>query len=314
MNDRPSHPEPSAPAAPPGSLLEAGALRVPSDRVYFALLEGLPARPTRTQLGYAFEPRLPIGLDEVETRFARLARGRYLAAGIEHAIMQSLLGDPLTRARARSVHPADLGPFGGGSVGQEAPLLARLEFRSGRYECPRRRRCRTLASAVAVAGALVVAAGVPAGMLLRAQADALAAASARQAIALIAQDTLGPSATGLDPSHRLQAARAEISESLARSSAQGVRSAEDRAGVYFDLLACWPRNMPNETTRLRIDQDSIHILCRVKSPDDHTRLMEELSGGIEGWDAASVNLTRAGKAYQSTAVFRRQDQRAEAGP
>ena len=283
---------------------EGDALLVPPSLWYAAVLKGLPPNPPRSQLIFAFEPWLPIELDDVEARFVRVDAG-WLAVGIEREVVV----DEITRAEldGRPIESVRLEP---GSLGEGLPsnedlirAIRQVDFRSGHLQSPRARRRARNQSLLAAASFIGIGLAASLGLVRRAHLDLDVAARADGAVEELARSVAGPSRQQIDPLQRLQIEHRH--RTVAETSSSVETGAEDRSWDYIRLLASWPDRLSVETEQLRVDQEVIEIRSRTRTLDDHERLVVAL-GGVVGWRVASASGSASGDAVRSSIVLRTQ--------
>lgn len=274
-------------------------LRPPPEPFYWARLDGLPRRAGQEARRFAFEAWLPAPLEEVETRFAPLLDGAWLACGIDHATLDGWLAQ---RPDLESIRPERLpsclgivDPSGPRSHDTADEALRALEFRSGRRASARARRRRTALGFAAGAAWLAAVTLVVTGSLRRAHADRAATANAEASTLALAASSLQHPAAGVDPRLQLEAALRTAERTRRRPSAASL--AEDRTDTYLGLLAAWPEAYPTRLERLEIDQEIVGVSGHVRDAGDAERIILTLGGFSAGWQERSRSAARAREGY-----------------
>lgn len=215
---------PSADATQPAARgSQSSRVALAPERFYWALVPSLPSRMTVEAMRYAFEPWLPVPLEEVEMRFARIAvGGSILCCGIDNDRLAEHIdahgGDGVASLRPARLPevilrrlpsvPSTAFPAPGASpehpsaspASPEAALrlpgidlaavLARLEFRTGAFEQPAARRARRRRLTLFAASLALFAALLGVGWLREARGARFEAARAWTAADLLAADAL----------------------------------------------------------------------------------------------------------------------------
>lgn len=310
-----------------------GVLRLGPGELYWALLDA-PPRATEEALRYAFEPHLPAPLDEIETRFVRLAHrdasssARWLACGIEGQRLADRIGaQEAAGARVESAVPGGLpqAVLDSGLLSErelavlDARALAGLEFRRGEFESPRRaarrRAALRLTLAAACSSSTLLTAGLLAGAAARHDAASGVDASSRSlaASALAIADGLAP---GFGPENATvpSALPASVDPRLAlrgrlRAAEQGraardasLALAQDVVRPFLDLLSAWPEEPATRVDELRLDQTSASVRGAVREAGDAERLAQALAR--ESWAIGAVQASRAAEGYTMSLVLR----------
>ncbi|MBL9118534.1 MAG: hypothetical protein JNL80_01310 [Phycisphaerae bacterium] len=106
---------------------------LPAERLYWAVLDPRPLGRSRiadSEMGFLFEDSLPVPIETVHARFARLADGRAIACGIDREALERL-----DRARLLSVTPDRIPEPVRELVGESAALdAADFNLLVGAYE------------------------------------------------------------------------------------------------------------------------------------------------------------------------------------
>lgn len=238
----------------------------PADRFYWALLDTsvLPKRlwtrqPRTEQLGYLFEPFLPIPIDEVHPQYARVDEHQYIACGLAHS---TLKGSPLDAALT-------LGPE---SLPDCMPLIDSVDPKSinllvGSYEPPSviklKRHCATLLTVVVCLTALIFIGGT----LARTQALRTATVQAndqRRSIYEQQLDAKSLGATNQPASVQLTAELRRLKQT--RSTDHALTDEQSDASLTLQsLLAGWPSEHRIRTESISIAPNSITMVGSLPS-------------------------------------------------
>lgn len=285
-------------------IRQGSAILLRTEECFFARLDGLPRRPSESQLRFAFEPWLPCPLDTIEARFTTLEQTNlYVACGVDRGLLASLIEDteqihgPLESIIPESV-PAWV------HEGNREPLpCAAFEYRSGTFESPRsrlRRRIHRAVQALVLAGAFLLAFY---GIWQRTTNAVRGENAAQQAAIQLVESVIGPGPSGVDPLHRLQSYIAQVRDRTALISAAS--QPPIATSRYVSLLSAWPQDLVSETNSLRITEDSIQVRSTLRDLRDHERLLAELGSRLAGCSVSSSSGVPTGaSAVRSTIVLR----------
>ncbi len=287
--------------------IENGVLTLPTEACYWALLETEGARVSEETLRYAFEPYLPVDLDEVETRFARLEGERWLACGIERERLARLLSAAESDQTVESARPAspplavmDLWRADEDAI---AGAIGKLEFRSGAFESPAARRWKRFSAASLTLAAVLAAALISWGSVKRANAKGAEAQDAAQAARLLAADADPDSA--VDPRLRLQAELRALEKTRDASSSDLLP--QDRAADYVRLLGIIPAALPVSVDTLEVDQKTITLRGLVRDPSDYERLTQAMQTLGPPWGAPTGSVSRAREGFAFSIAVKAQE-------
>ncbi len=307
----------------PPTARDGVGLALPADALYWAVLAPIPglARGRRARgsaarteaLRYAFEPWLPVALDEVEARFVTLGDGRTLACGIESRRLDEAIGG----ADPASVVPAALPECVRREIGSAQVDLSALEFRSGAFVSPRARRRAAALQAAAVCSLCVSLLTLAAGMQQGAARDRRDAAAARDAASRLAVSALGldtaAAARGPAPELRLAAEvralqRTRVKSGLAsgspsRGEVEGAGG--DRTADLLALLGGWPESIPVRVESIVLDRDSLALRGVVRDAGDFERLTLGLGESLRAWSPQAKSAAKAREGYSFALTLQR---------
>ncbi len=267
-------------------------LLINPDALYWARLrEGLPLREQEA-LRYAFEPWLPVALDEVEVRFAVDSTGEILACGIEHTALQKLIDEH--PGPAESVHPRTMPEWYEGA-GQNA---ARLEFRTGAYMSPNASRAIDRLRIASCVISLIMVVLLFVGIERRRvtvinQSIAYETAASQRATDAIGTDVV--TRAGIDPLLMLTAEFRRLS--LVKVTGQGIERPEAVSRDLITLLAAWPVVIPVRVDALDFSAGGISIKGQLRESGDFDELRAQILAADSTWTESASDLTRAQRGF-----------------
>lgn len=298
---------PSKPQGPTVPERDSIHMKAPAEGLYWAVLTGLPRRPTDEGLLYALEPWLPCGLDEVEARFVRASwapRGAVLGCAVEKRLLEEWLAEAEKEGPVEAVRPAVLPEAVRARLG-EAPseahlraLVDALDFRGGDYASPRARRRRRARLTALAAGLAACAALLTAGLWRdadRARREAAAAETATAALVRQALSEAAGNAGGIDPSLRLAAELRRLE--LAGDPSAAHHFGQDRVATLLAVLAAWPRDIPTRVDHLSVEQDVVTARGEVRDAADFEALRLALGALAPEWVEKSASSGRAREGF-----------------
>jgi len=275
---------------------------------YWAPVEAGRSHPSLETLRYAFEPYLPVSLDEIEARFVRIHGNQWLACGVERERLACLLGEAEEARRIESIRPivipeAVLSALGEPSSETADRVLDQFEFRDGTYESPVAKQWKRTSGALATLAFIGLCAMVAWGHWGRASSYESRAATATESARLLAASVTGSEAReGVDPRLRLVAELRRLERT--RDASASDLLPPDRTSAFIRVLALMPRDVPLSLDALDIDGGAITFRGRVREASDYETLMVAFSGvGIE-WSDPTGSVARAREGYTFTIALR----------
>jgi hypothetical protein len=248
-----------------------------STSLYWALLDTscLPRRmasrrPSDRQLGYLFEPLLPVPLESIYAAYIRLPNGKALACGAEAQILRDVLASGAT-----SLTPETLPPF----LADIPVDPSRINLLTGAFEPHTRRAGRRRRTFHGAAAILLTALLLLVGLERR---TAVARAEAREAedasTSLISRVLPEPSPQPAEI--RLVAELRRLRQTRGPASAAGDDASESLAA----LLSRWPRTFDGRVESLIVTPAALTVTLSVA---DHARADQLIAAvsPIPGWGA-----------------------------
>ncbi len=299
--------------------------RPSAEHFYWAVLTVPRTRPRQrvSARRFAFEPWVPAPIENVEMRFRLLrsmpdGRELILACGIEHNRLAALIhqgthGPGPTAARLPSLIPAEapatlaaLSSFDSQALNTAAHGL---EFRSGRYECPDRKRHRRRLIGLSAALYLVTCTLLTALWATAASRHRSDAARWRHAADELARGSVQEAGTNrpepsVDPRLLLLAEVRTLRQT--RDADLAPHASEDRLDTLLDLLARWPEDIPVLVRSLSLDQDLIGVRGEVRDAGEYEQLASALGSSATGWSRPVGNASRAQQGYSFNLSMRRE--------
>lgn len=266
----------------------SATLLIEPDTLYWARLDRALSLREHEALRYAFEPALPVPLEDVETRFTISSDGAVIGCAIEHTQLEQHIA--AHAGAVESIRPTDAPEW----LTLDESQLIRLEFRSGAYRSPaehreQKRKSRSIVlCAAAVLLLLLIGIETRRTALLR-SADAYDDYTKR-----IAAETLDTPGT-VDPLLMLTAERRRLT--LTRSTGRSVTRPQNAGEHTISLLAAWPDRVPTRVEMLDIRADAITIRGTLRDSADFDSIRTGLSESMIGWEEATSDLTRAQRGF-----------------
>jgi hypothetical protein len=288
---------------------------LPAERLYWAVLDPRPLGRSRiadSEMGFLFEDSLPVPIETVHARFARLADGRAIACGIDREALERL-----DRARLLSVTPDRIPEPVRDLVGESAALdAADFNLLVGAYEPVAVRSVRRRAGLVAASllGASLILLSI--GVLRRGHAldRATAAVEGHRAeilrIAYPSKTADGTPAggsdgvaTGIPPELRLLG---EVRR-LASTRSSELPELPDAAPGLAAIVAAWPEGVEARCDAITVNERGASLRGIVKDNGAVIRL-EDAYRNVPGWKlVGSVQFNNQGATPTFTATLERAD-------
>lgn len=287
--------------------VEGAALYLSPQRCYWALLKALPRNAGDEALRYAFEPWLPLPLEDVEARFVT-CDGVTIACGVGRARLHDWIESAESNgARVEHVTPSGFPPcvlesLPRNELERYSQLLNHVDFRSGSFESPRRLRRRRMHAATLIVSALIFSGFLSAGMLRRAHEFQRVEDSALAAMESLATGVVGESASAsVDPALRLAAEVRRLESTRDRTASS--LFVKDAGVTLATLLAAWPTDLRTQVDSIRLDPGLITIRGRVPDAVSAESLANAIESSLNEWSAQSSNLSKGREGYDYSIVW-----------
>ncbi len=260
------------------------SIHFPPDRFYWCVIDtrdlpgrGLFHRLSREQLRFAFEPLLPLPLEDVEVVSKALADGRCLGCAIERSVCEMALDNGALTFGPTAI-PADLHLT-------SAPPPESFNFLRGALEPRPIRRLRRHWSTIVVIAALVALLLINLGLNRRL---AVVVAATDDLAALINdayQDAVGHLLIpgGQPPAIILTGELRRLRQT--RNAAQDPSgSTIDAGSALMQLLSRWPHEVHALTESIVASPPTVTVTCLLPDAVEAQRMAAALST-VEGWQA-----------------------------
>ena len=295
------------PMDPYEARIEGAELYLAPQCCYWALLKTIPRNAGDEALRYAFEPWLPLPLDDVETRFVE-CDGVTVACGVDRARLHDWIdsaesnGTQVEHVNPNSFPQCVLDSLPCDDVERQRQLLNHLDFRSGSFESPRRLRRRRMRAATLMVSALIFSGFWSAGMLRRAHEFQRVEDSALAAMERLATGVVGDSASASVDSALRLAAEVRRLESTRDRTASSL-FVDDAGATLASLLAAWPTDLRTQVDSIRLDPGLITVRGRVPDAVSAESLANSIESSLTEWSAQSSNLSKGREGYDYSIVW-----------
>ncbi len=252
-------------------------VRLPPERLYWAVLDAPAARDRLTALGYLFESVLPVPVERVHAVYLPLSDGRFLACGMDREQLAAHDDGALV------LGPETMPQFLDGAVD---PVTINLLV--GASEPGAIRRARRRVTFMACAAILVCALAVGWGQLRRASRWHEISESFAQATAGVYDRVLPASTGSVPPAARLIAELRTLDRTRTDAPAGSPR---EIAPTLAAVLASWPPGLPASTESLTAAAGAITLTVRLPDESSAERLERELKPP-PGWRVSQPTVQR----------------------
>lgn len=256
------------------------------DRFYWGVIDApkaLPQRPRRRReaLGFLFESSAPVPLDDLHVEYSRIAKGTYVACGVE---LTALADDSI--ADADVLRPADWPACVRARLGDvPLPAVPPFNLRSGSAESSRitkaRRRCVAEFIAIAMLSCILISIGFERRVAdLRVEAGAVDAARAG-----VYEATLGwkPGDAGALPPEQLLIAELRRLERSRNAEAVEI-DLPDATSSLSRLFGAWPPELHGQVESISITGEAMTVRTLVENSEAAAAFADALNRA-PGWSA-----------------------------
>ena len=287
-------------------------MKLPPEKFYWALLDAstLPNRSGKArQLGYLFETALPIPIEKVHARYAKLPgvgkglRDRWLACGMQ---IENLHGElEIAGPTVRTLNPSGLPGILDYKIDPDSLNLLTGNFEPKSVRALRRRWMMLVAVAIPICAAMLVFGFERRRLHYQDGLTQLQTARSSIYTTVLGASVPNESASGGSGAQplelRLTAEMRQLQQT--RQAPSSVTAPIDVSEILAQLLEKWPADLIVQTESVLITPTAMTIRGSMQSTGDVQELANALVK-LEGWQVEQPQASTSGQVVQATLQLR----------